>query len=196
MIFAAILAGGVGNRMGEVDKPKQFLTLGDKPILIQTVEKFYLNHRIDEVIVLCHKYWINHTKDLIDEYIPNADNVTVVEGGELRNDTIMNAVSYIEGKYDLSEDDIIITHDSVRPFVTHRIIMENILLNDQEAERALEMEYNITGCLLMDTERTLRIGDMSDNGQVTIVDEDRLCYLVKSVSKGATGLRTISKPLL
>ena len=48
----------------------------------------------------------------------------------------------------------------------------------------------------MDTERTLRIGDMSDNGQVTIVDEDRLCYLVKSVSKGATGLRTISKPLL
>ena len=34
--------------------------------------------------------------------------------------------------------------------------MENILLNDQEAERALEMEYNITGCLLMDTERTLK----------------------------------------
>ena len=42
----------------------------------------------------------------------------------------------------------------------------------------------------------LRIGDVSDNGQVTIVDEDRLCYLVKSVSKGAVGLRTISKPLL
>ena len=48
----------------------------------------------------------------------------------------------------------------------------------------------------MNTEKTLRIGDVSDNGQVTIVDEDRLCYLVKSVSKGATGLRTISKPLL
>ena len=126
MIFAAILAGGVGNRMGEVDKPKQFLTLGDKPILIQTVEKFYLNTKIDEVIVLCHKYWINHTKDLINEFIPNADNIVVVEGGELRNDTIMNAVRYIEDNYDLNEDDIIITHDSVRPFVTHRIIMENI----------------------------------------------------------------------
>ena len=48
----------------------------------------------------------------------------------------------------------------------------------------------------MDTERTLRIGDVSDNGQVTIIDEDRLCYLVKSVSKGAIGLRTISKALL
>lgn len=42
----------------------------------------------------------------------------------------------------------------------------------------------------------LRIGDISDNGQVTIVDEDRLCYIVKSVSKGAVGLRTISKALL
>lgn len=42
----------------------------------------------------------------------------------------------------------------------------------------------------------LRIGDVSDNGQITIVDEDRLCYVVKSVSKGAVGLRTISKALL
>ncbi|WP_297980208.1 2-C-methyl-D-erythritol 4-phosphate cytidylyltransferase [uncultured Methanobrevibacter sp.] len=126
MIYAAILAGGVGNRMGEVDKPKQFLTLGDKPILIQTVEKFYLNHRIDKVIVLCHKYWINHTNDLINEFMPNAENIVVVEGGMLRNDTIMNAVNYIEESFGINEDDIIITHDSVRPFVTHRIIMENI----------------------------------------------------------------------
>lgn len=42
----------------------------------------------------------------------------------------------------------------------------------------------------------LQIGDISENGQITIVDEDRLCYLVKSVSKGAVGLRTISKALL
>lgn len=48
----------------------------------------------------------------------------------------------------------------------------------------------------MNTEKMIRIGDTSDNGQVTIVDEDRLCYLVKSVSKGAIGLRTISKALL
>ena len=48
----------------------------------------------------------------------------------------------------------------------------------------------------MDTENKLRIGDASDNGQVTIVDEDRLCYLVKSDNRGAVGLRTISKALL
>ena len=48
----------------------------------------------------------------------------------------------------------------------------------------------------MDTRKNLRIGDVSDNGQVTIVDEDRLCYLVKSDSRGSVGLRTISKNLL
>lgn len=42
----------------------------------------------------------------------------------------------------------------------------------------------------------LRKGDISNNGQVTILDEDRLCYLIKSVSKGAEGYRTISKALL
>ena len=48
----------------------------------------------------------------------------------------------------------------------------------------------------MNTENKLRIGDVSDNGQITIIDEDRLCYLVKSESRGSVGLRTISKALL
>lgn len=42
----------------------------------------------------------------------------------------------------------------------------------------------------------LKIGDLSKNGQITIVDEDRLCYIVQSMSRGAKGLRTISKNLL
>lgn len=48
----------------------------------------------------------------------------------------------------------------------------------------------------MDFNLLLRVGDVSDNGQVTIIDEDRLCYQVKSISKGAVGIRTISKALL
>lgn len=44
--------------------------------------------------------------------------------------------------------------------------------------------------------KKLCIGDVSKNGQVSIIDEDRLCYIVKSVSKGAVGYRTISKVLL
>lgn len=42
----------------------------------------------------------------------------------------------------------------------------------------------------------LNVGDKSANGQVEIIDKDRLCYLVKSISRGAIGIRTINKQLL
>lgn len=126
MIFAAILAGGTGTRMGNIDKPKQFLLLGNKPIIIHTIEKFYINNEFDKIIVLCPKQWINYTEDLIEKYIPFSDDIVVVEGGELRNTTIMNAIAYIQDNFSISKEDIIVTHDSVRPFVTHRIIMDNI----------------------------------------------------------------------
>ena len=126
MIFAAILAGGTGTRMGNVEKPKQFLLLGNKPIIIHTIEKFYICNDFNEIIVLCPKQWISHVKDIISRYIDYSHNINVIKGGNLRNDTIMNAISYIEDKYELNEESIIITHDSVRPFITHRIIKENI----------------------------------------------------------------------
>lgn len=127
MIFAAILAGGTGTRMGNIDKPKQFLLLGNKPIIIHTIEKFYINNEFDKIIVLCPKQWINYTEDLIKKYIPDSNNnILVIEGGELRNSTIMNAINYIQNNFSISEEDIIVTHDSVRPFITHRIIMDNI----------------------------------------------------------------------
>ncbi len=48
----------------------------------------------------------------------------------------------------------------------------------------------------MDTRILLHKGDMSENGQVTIIDEDRLCYVVQSENRGASGIRTISKRIL
>ena len=42
----------------------------------------------------------------------------------------------------------------------------------------------------------LRKGEKSENGQVEILDEDRLCYIVKNVNRGAVGVRIISKELL
>ena len=126
MIFAAILAGGTGTRMGNVEKPKQFLLLGNKPLIIHTIEKFYIHNDFEEIIVLCPKQWINHTEDLISKHIGDTHNIKVIEGGYLRNDTIMNAISYIEDNHQINDESIIVTHDSVRPFITHRIIEENI----------------------------------------------------------------------
>jgi 2-C-methyl-D-erythritol 4-phosphate cytidylyltransferase len=120
------LAGGMGYRMGNSDKPKQYMELGNKPIIIHTIEKFYIHPEIEKIIVLCPKAWVKHTENIIKKYIQSTSNICVIEGGETRNDTIMNAIAFVEERYGLSEDTIIVTHDSVRPFVSHRIISENI----------------------------------------------------------------------
>lgn len=130
MIFGAVLAGGIGSRMGNTEKPKQFLHIGKKPILVHTVEKFIINNKIDKVIVLCPRQWMNYTRDLLDKYIPG-NEVIITEGGKSRNDTIMNAIAYIEDNFGLDDDTVLVTHDAVRPFVTHRIIEENIELASQ-----------------------------------------------------------------
>lgn len=125
MVYAEILAGGKGTRMGNTDMPKQFLMLGTKPIIIHTVEQFMINTNISKIIVCCPKDWITYMNDLLDKFIPNS-NIEVVEGGKTRNETIMNGCKFIEEKYGLNDDDIIMTHDAVRPFVTQRIIDDNI----------------------------------------------------------------------
>ncbi len=126
MVYGVILAGGVGSRMGG-DKPKQYLTVKDKPIIIYTIEKFFTQTAFEKIIVLCPKQWVEHTKNLIEKHIsPALDRVVVIEGGDTRNETIMNAIAFIESEGNLDDDTIIVTHDSVRPFVTHRIIEENI----------------------------------------------------------------------
>ena len=126
MIFAAILAGGIGSRMGGTNVPKQFLTLGDKPVIVHTIEKFVINDKIDKIIVLTPGKFINHTNHIIEKHIPNAKDIIVIEGGETRNDTLINSIEYIKENFGIDDESIIITHDSVRPFVTHRIIEDNI----------------------------------------------------------------------
>lgn len=126
MIYAEILAGGKGTRMGNTEMPKQFLMLGNKPIFVHTVEQFILNKRIDKVLICCPEKWMAYTKDLIKKYIKDASKIVVVKGGATRNETIMNGCHYIEENFGINDDDIILTHDAVRPFLSQRIIDDNI----------------------------------------------------------------------
>lgn len=125
-IFGIILAGGQGTRMGNAERPKQFMEIGRKPLIVHTIEKFVIHSAFDRIIVLSPKAWISHTKDLIRKYIPDHSDIIVIPGGPTRNETIMNAIRYIEENFGLDDDTIIVTHDSVRPFVSHRMIEENI----------------------------------------------------------------------
>lgn len=126
-VYAAILAGGSGTRMGNPDKPKQFWMMADRPVLVHTVEKFCMVSEFAQIIVLPPASWLNQTADIIKRYLPQfADRIAVVAGGAERNDTIMNAIAHIEATAGLEADDIIVTHDAVRPFVSFRIIEDNI----------------------------------------------------------------------
>ena len=126
MVFAAVFAGGIGSRMGNSDTPKQYLELGGKPVIIHTVEKFFVNEEIDEILILCPKAWVAHTRDLVAKFLPEGKKITVIAGGATRNGTLENAIEYIESNCETDEDTVIVTHDAVRPFLTHRIICENV----------------------------------------------------------------------
>lgn len=126
MIYAEILAGGKGTRMGNTDLPKQFMKLGNKPVFIHTVEQFLFNKRVDHILICCPKEWMSYTRDTIKKYIFDLSRIDIVEGGKTRNDTILNGCYFIEKQYGLNDDDIILTHDAVRPFLNQRIIDDNI----------------------------------------------------------------------
>lgn len=124
MNFGGILAGGKGTRMGKTDLPKQFLMLGEKPIIIHTIEQFLVSAQIDEVVVAVPENWITYTQDIVEKYCKD-DTIHIIKGGSSRNETIMNICHYItENSKD--EENIVVTHDAVRPFVTQRIIKDNI----------------------------------------------------------------------
>lgn len=85
MIYAGILAGGIGSRMGNVPLPKQFLDIDNKPILIHTIEKFILVSEFNEIIIATPAQWISHTQDILKKYNITDQRVKVVAGGTDRN---------------------------------------------------------------------------------------------------------------
>lgn len=124
MNFGVLLAGGVGSRMKTSKLPKQFLELGGEPLLRLTVDKFLACPRIDHVIIAAPSIWMSHTYDLLRD-LRFAD-VHVCEGGHTRQESLYNAVKYIESVFPVTDDDIVVSHDVARPFVSLRVIEENI----------------------------------------------------------------------
>ena len=125
MIFAAMLAGGIGSRM-DLDKPKQFEKIGGKPILVHSIEKFLKVEEIDKIIISSPKDYIGTTKDLINAYFNNDSKLVVIPGGETRNDTILNSINHVKSNYEDDDNHILITHDASRIFVSPDLIKKSI----------------------------------------------------------------------
>ena len=128
MIYAAILAGGVGKRVEKTSIPKQFISLAGTPIIILTVQEFLKNRRFERIYIAVHKDWKEYMLKLITASLSQEEiaRIEVVNGGKERLDSFVNIMDAIIEKTGLNEEDILICHDSVRPFVRQQMINDCI----------------------------------------------------------------------
>lgn len=118
--FALLPAAGVGARMA-ADGPKQYLTVGGKPMLRHAVDAF----RASDLVA--HTYVVVSAADgQIDAVLPpDLDGVTVLRcGGATRMDTVLNALRALDGI--VTDGDLIMVHDAARPGLTPALIAKLI----------------------------------------------------------------------
>lgn len=119
MNIAVIFAGGSGQRMNTRSKPKQFLDVHGKPVIIYTLEIFQEHKYIDGIILICIESWIEYAKKLINKY--NLTKVLdVIPGGKSGQESIFLGLKTAYEKYD--KESIVLIHDGVRPLINDEVI--------------------------------------------------------------------------
>lgn len=122
MNIPIILAGGVGSRLG-ADKPKQFIEVLGKPVLVYTIEAFQNHPEIDAIEIVCIESHIDYLKELIKEY--NLDKVKwITKGGKDFQHSVINGVNNLKDK--INDEDIVLVHYGASPFVSEDIISDAI----------------------------------------------------------------------
>ena len=119
MNYALIFAGGTGQRMNTKTRPKQFLELYGKPIILYTIETFENHPAIDGIVVVCLKDWIPFLKKKIAHY-DIAKVIDVVPGGVTGQESIRNGLAALEEA--VGRDHAVFVHDGVRPLVSDETI--------------------------------------------------------------------------
>src|SRR6185503_6504459 len=136
-VGAIIAAAGFGRRM-KTDRPKQLLILNGTPILVHTIRKFDASSAIDYIIVTAPRESVDEVRSLVKS-AGFTKSVTVVEGGERRQDSVAMGLQQLQ-----PGTDIVAVHDGVRPFVSIEDI-ENVV------NQAAETGAAILGVPIVDT---------------------------------------------
>lgn len=117
-VTALIPAAGMGKRMGRA-VAKQFLPLGDRPMLAHTLMAFQRAALIDEIIpVLSKEDMESCLREVIEQYHITKVK-TLVVGGKERQDSVYNGLMKLE-----DDKGVVLIHDGVRPFVSQEMIAE------------------------------------------------------------------------
>lgn len=119
MTNALIFAGGYGSRMNSRSKPKQFLQLYGKEIIVHTVENFQNHPLVDGIVIVCKEDWIDFAKNLVQKYALTKVS-SIIPGGETGQESIFYGLRALSEHCD--EKSIVLVHDGVRPFVSFELI--------------------------------------------------------------------------
>lgn len=161
---ALIFAGGAGTRMNTCSKPKQFLQLYGKEIIIHTLENFQNNPQIDNIVVVCKEDWIDYLQELLDKY-KMAKVKWIVKGGETGQMSIYNGLVKLEEN--CPKDSIVLVHDGVRPLI-------NSVLIDECIKSVKDHGSAITVVPAIETIVTL------ENNRVETITDRNKCYHAKA----------------
>ena len=132
-----IVAAGTGSRMN-MGINKQFIKLEGKEIIAYTIEKFYNNSNIEDIVVDVKEDESEFfKKEILDKY--NFKNVKIAYGGKERQDSVYNGLKLLDEKCD-----VVLIHDGARPFVSDKII-------DKSIEEAKEHKAIVVGVPVKDT---------------------------------------------
>ena len=138
MNVALIIAGGSGKRMGQ-EIPKQFIHIDNKPIIIYTLEAFEKHPAIDAIEVVCVDGW----HEILSAYARQfhiSKLKWIINGGSTGQESIRNGVYNLEGK--LSDDDIVIIHDGIRPIVDKEVLSDIVVTCSQYGNAVTSLPYN------------------------------------------------------
>ena len=124
MIYAAILAGGIGKRIERTSIPKQFINIDGIPIIIRTLRIFLTVTVFKFIYIAIHKDWTKYAESLFNEHFSEIElqRLKIISGGKERIDSFINIINDISLKEGINKDDVLICHDSVRPFVRRQMI--------------------------------------------------------------------------
>lgn len=125
MNIALIFAGGTGVRMNSKTKPKQFLELHGKSIIIHTVEVFERHKDIDAIAIVCIEEWIDYLQDLVEKaFLTKVKFIT--PGGKTAQESQYNGLKMIKEMINPEDSSVVLIHDGVRPLVDEETITKNI----------------------------------------------------------------------
>ena len=108
-----IVAAGRGTRMGSHES-KQYLQLGDRPILVHTLQRFQMMEDVSEIVLVVGAEDVERCEQWRDQY--NIMKLTfIIPGGTERQQSVYAGLQYIESPW-------VMVHDGVRPFVSEHAV--------------------------------------------------------------------------